>query len=104
MLKDMDHEQMGGTQVWEDNQGAIALASHAGYHAQTKNVDSRHHFIRENVQQEFLKIDYINTEKSSCEYAVKGTEDQNALFLHETTGIKTKPTHNKHSISGKWEC
>ncbi|OWZ24413.1 polyprotein [Phytophthora megakarya] len=46
MLKDLGHEQVGATQVLEDNQGAIALASNAGYNARTKHVDIKHHFIR----------------------------------------------------------
>ncbi|KAG3120244.1 hypothetical protein PI125_g1340 [Phytophthora idaei] len=55
MLKDMGHEQVGATRVWEDNQGAIALASNAGYHARTKHMDIRHHFIRENMERRTLK-------------------------------------------------
>ena len=30
LLKDLGHEQVGATWVWEDNQGAIGLASNAG--------------------------------------------------------------------------
>ena len=30
MLKDMGYEQRNATQIWEDNQGAIALAKNAG--------------------------------------------------------------------------
>lgn len=40
MLRDMGHEQVRKTQVWKDNQGAIAIANNAGYHARTKHVDS----------------------------------------------------------------
>ncbi|CAH0482083.1 unnamed protein product [Peronospora belbahrii] len=36
MLKGMGREQVGGTRVWEDNQGAIALARNAGYHFSDK--------------------------------------------------------------------
>nr|CCA24892.1 putative polyprotein [Albugo laibachii Nc14] len=35
MLKDMGREQEGESIVWEDNQGEIALARVAGYHART---------------------------------------------------------------------
>ena len=61
MLKDMGREQVGGTHVWEDNQGAIALARNAGYHARKKHVDTLHHFIRDNVDRGTLKVDYVDT-------------------------------------------
>ncbi|GMF16735.1 unnamed protein product [Phytophthora lilii] len=61
MLADLRKEQAAATQIWEDNQGAIALACNAGYHARTKHVDIRHHFVRENVERGTVKVDYIDT-------------------------------------------
>ncbi|GMF12666.1 unnamed protein product [Phytophthora lilii] len=61
MLKDLGHEQVGATVIWEDNQGAIGLASNAGYNARTKHVDIRHHFIRENVASDIIIVKYVST-------------------------------------------
>ena len=91
MLKDMGHEQVGGTQVWEDNQGAIALANNAGYHARTKHVDIRHHFIRENAQNGILKIDYIDTKNQPAVMLTNALGTKILKFMCEATGIKTKP-------------
>ncbi|KAE9161058.1 Retrovirus-related Pol polyprotein from transposon TNT 1-94 [Phytophthora fragariae] len=57
MLTDMGTLQRNATTIWEDNQGAIALAQNAGYHARTKHVDIRHHFIRENVERGTVKVE-----------------------------------------------
>ena len=61
MLTYMGMLQQSARTIWEDNQGAIALAQNAGYHARTKHVDIRHHFIRENVERGTIMIKYIDT-------------------------------------------
>ena len=49
ILSDFAFEQKASTVVYADNQGAIALATNPGYHARTKHVDIRYHFIREKI-------------------------------------------------------
>ena len=95
MLKDMGQEQKGGTLVWEDNQGAIALACNAGYHARTKHVDIRHHFIRENVECGSIKVDYIDTKHQLADMLTKGLGTKTLKFLREATGIDDKVTVQK---------
>ncbi|KAE9134752.1 hypothetical protein PF010_g2340 [Phytophthora fragariae] len=56
VLTDMGTLQRNASRIWEDNQGAIALAQNAGYHARTKHVDIRHHFIKENVERGTVKV------------------------------------------------
>ncbi|KAG3031009.1 hypothetical protein PC120_g3394 [Phytophthora cactorum] len=90
MLMDMGHEQVGATRVWEDNQGAIALASNAGYHARTKHVDTRHHFIRENVERGTLKVDYIDTTRQLADMLTKALGTKTLAFLREASNIKAK--------------
>nr|CAI72292.1 putative polyprotein [Phytophthora infestans] len=90
MLKDMGHEQVGATQVWEDNQGAIALASNAGYHARTKHVDIRHHFIRENVERSTIKVAYIDTKQQLADMLTKALGTKSLAFLREASGIKKR--------------
>ncbi|KAG3088906.1 hypothetical protein PI124_g16849 [Phytophthora idaei] len=90
MLKDMDHEQVGATRVWEDNQGAIALARNTGYHARTQHVDIRHHFIRENVERRKLNVDYIDTKRQLADMLAKALGTKTLAFLREASSIKIK--------------
>ena len=92
MLKDMGCEQVGGTRIWEDNQGAITLASNAGYHARTKHVDVRHHFIREDVERETLKVDCIDTKRQLADMLTKGIGTKTFKYLRDASGIKSKNT------------
>ena len=44
-----------------DNQSAIALAKNPIFHAQSKHIAVRHHWIREKIEKGTLKLDYIPT-------------------------------------------
>ncbi|KAG2874244.1 hypothetical protein PC129_g17098 [Phytophthora cactorum] len=90
MLKDLGHGEVEATQVWEDNQGAIALASNAVYNARTKHVDIRHHFILENVAKEVIKVDYVGTEDQLADMLMKGLGTKRLKYLLEASRIRTK--------------
>ncbi|GMF35814.1 unnamed protein product [Phytophthora fragariaefolia] len=92
MLKDMGKEQEDATQIWEDNQGAIVLTQNAGYHARTKHVDIRHHFIRENVENGTVKVDYIDTKRQLADMLTKALGTKTLKYLRESTGVKSKIT------------
>jgi hypothetical protein len=56
-----------------DNQGAIALA-HADvgqYHSRTKHIDIRYHFIRQNIQDGFISLQYCPTEEMVADILTK---------------------------------
>ena len=40
----------GALTVFEDNQGAIALAKNPEFHKRTNHIDIRYHFVREKVE------------------------------------------------------
>ena len=47
--------------VYEDNQGAIALAKNPEFHKRTKHIDIRYHFVREKVEDGHVVIEYCPT-------------------------------------------
>jgi hypothetical protein len=50
MLKCLEFPQENPTEIYIDNQSAIALAKNPVYHERSKHIDTRHHFIREHVK------------------------------------------------------
>ncbi|POM75160.1 Polyprotein [Phytophthora palmivora] len=92
MLKDMGIPQEGATQIWEDNQGAIALAKNAGYNSRTKHVDIKHHFTRENVERGTVKVDYVDTKHQLAYLLTKGFGTKTLKYLSNASGIKAKIT------------
>ena len=54
-----------------NNQGEIALAKDNKFHARTKHINLRHHFIREAVEEEKIKVIYIPTEENIVDIFTK---------------------------------
>jgi hypothetical protein len=54
-----------------DNQGAIALAKDNKFHARTKHIDLRYHFIREAVDDGKIKMEYIPTTENVADIFTK---------------------------------
>ncbi|KAE9292008.1 hypothetical protein PR003_g24876 [Phytophthora rubi] len=92
MLTDMGTLQRNATTIWGDDQGAIALAQNAGYHARTKHVDIRHYFIRENVERGTVKVEYGDTKNQLADILTKALGTKTLKFLRDGNGIKEKVT------------
>ena len=74
-LKGFVNEIMGGEvgalTIMGDNQGAIALAKDNKFHARTKHIDLRYHFIREAVENGKIKMNYIPTSENVADIFTK---------------------------------
>jgi hypothetical protein len=57
--------------IYCDNQGAIALASNHKFHARTKHVDLRYHFIRKQVSEGIFDLQYCPTEENIADAFTK---------------------------------
>jgi len=49
--------------ILEDNIGAITLGYNAEFHKRTKHIDIKYHYIRELVENNKIRILYINTKE-----------------------------------------
>ncbi|KAE9296544.1 hypothetical protein PF008_g23972 [Phytophthora fragariae] len=68
LLKDSGDEQVGATVIYEDNQGAMALAKNVGYQGRTKHIDIRYHFIREKVVSNEVELEYADTKNQLADF------------------------------------
>ena len=57
--------------VYCDSQSAMDLSKNATYHARTKHVDVRYHWIREVVEKNLMKLEKIHTDKNSSDMMTK---------------------------------
>lgn len=47
--------------LYTDSQSALELAKNPGHHFRTKHIDIQYHYVRENIQNKYSQLAYINT-------------------------------------------
>ena len=57
--------------VFCDNQSAIHLAKNQVYHARTKHIDVRYHFVREIIKEGAVLLQKIKTDDNSADMLTK---------------------------------
>ncbi len=62
LLAGIGAEQKIPTVIFEDNQGAIAIAKNPSAHARTKHIDIKYHYTREMAQKGVIQVEYCSTE------------------------------------------
>ncbi|KAE9058141.1 hypothetical protein PF007_g31403 [Phytophthora fragariae] len=88
-------EQVGATVIYEDNQGAMALAKNVGYQARTKNIDIRYHFIREKVVSNELELEYMDTKNQLADFMTMGLSSKTLrnLMMRSNDGPKLETSN-----------
>ena len=70
-----------------DNQSAIAVAKNDQYHACTKHIDIRYHFIRESISREIIEIRYCPTENMVADIFTKALPVKTFEHLRTLLGV-----------------
>ena len=73
ILQDMNLEQEHATIVYEDNQGAIAMANSGRPTKRTKHIDTRHFALQTWTEQDLLQLKRIPTGDNSSDALTKNT-------------------------------
>ena len=59
------------TVLYNDNQGAPALIKNPVFHARTKNIDARHHFVRDAFESNLIEPNFLRTEEMPADILTK---------------------------------
>jgi hypothetical protein len=89
--KNIGLEQLGATPIFEDNQGAIALAKNVGYQARTKHIDIRYHFIREKLKGSEIALEYLESKNQVADFLTKGLPSKTLGYLMDKCNVKSVP-------------
>ncbi|GMF51959.1 unnamed protein product [Phytophthora fragariaefolia] len=87
LLENLGSEQTGGTLVYVDNQGAMALAKNVGYQSRTKLIDIRYHFIREKVATGEVQLKYVESMNQLADFLTKGLSTKTLRYLLERSNV-----------------
>ena len=88
LLDNMNFKQEESTVIYEDNQGAIALAKNPKNHSRAKHIDVKYHYIRQAVEEKNIKLIYCSTENMIADILTKGLPKLKFEQLRSLLGVK----------------
>ena len=71
LLTELGYENENPTDLFTDNQSALALSKNPVSHARAKHIDVRHHFVRDAIQNNTIWVQYIPTEDMTADSLTK---------------------------------
>ena len=77
------------TTLFSDSKSAIALASDGHYHARTKHIDIRYHFIRYIIEAGAIKLVYCSTDDMTADTLTKALPSAKAKHFASALGLCT---------------
>ncbi|GMF64476.1 unnamed protein product [Phytophthora fragariaefolia] len=80
-------ETKSAVKIYEDNQGAIALAKNPEFHKRTKHIDIRYHFVREKVEDSQVVLEYCSTKDMLADLMTKPITAVQFDFLRSKLGV-----------------
>ena len=87
LMEDLGKHLDAPTTIYEDNQGAIELAKNAKYHNRTKHIDICHHFVRERVVSNEIRVIYCPTGDMVADIMTKGLAKLSFEKLRDLLGV-----------------
>ena len=70
-----------------DSQSAIQLAKNPVFHAKTKHVDVKYHFIREVLEDKLLQLAKVHTSENPADLLTKGLSSERFAHCRALMGI-----------------
>lgn len=78
----------GAIMLYCDNKSAIDLAATTKYHARSKHIDIRYHFIRDKVTDNTINLNYIKTDDMIADMLTKAIVPIKQLKFSKLCGLK----------------
>lgn len=71
ILEDLGQKQDGPTVIYCDNMSAIAMSKNPVFHARSKHIELRVHFIRDLVQKGEIQMEFLSTHEQPADMLTK---------------------------------
>lgn len=90
LIGNLDGKKTGEMLIFEDNKSAICMATNPVFHAKTKHIDLKFHFIRDHVTQGNIVLEYCPTEDMVADVFTKSLPAPQFERLREMLGVRKK--------------
>ena len=87
LLMELFGPMEGPTTLFSDSKSAIALAQDSHYHARTKHIDIRYHFIRYIIEAGTIKLVYCSTDNMTADTLMKALPSVKAKHFASALGL-----------------
>ena len=91
LLTDLRNPPREPTRIFEDNQSAICLAKNPQFHGRVKNIGIKYHFIREQVEEGNVELQYCPTEEMVADMLTKRLRQERFIKLRLMSGVTEMP-------------
>ena len=92
LLEDFGLEQRRPTVLHEDNQAAIAISTNPVNHSRVKHIDTKYHFIRDQVEHGTILLQYCPTEQMVADILTKPLAREHFGQLCSAMGLVPIPS------------
>jgi hypothetical protein len=75
------------THISVDNHGTICFAENSGFHARSKHIDVRHHFIREKLASHEVSVSYCPTSENTADLFTKPLDKSKHEYFVSRLGM-----------------
>lgn len=87
-LDELGVNMNNGILIYNDNMGALKLAENHTFHARSKHIDIKHHFIRDAIKEGEINIKYMPTEEMLADVLTKGLCGTKHWKCNEMMGLQ----------------
>ena len=85
--------------IFEDSQSSICMAKNSQFHGQSKHIDIKYHFNRDETKKGTIDIQYCRTDDVIADMLTKGLYAERFEKLRDMAGVK-----EFHLIQSEKEC
>lgn len=69
--------------IYCDNQSAIAISENDVLHNRSKHIDIKHHYIRNEIKNEFIQMKYVQSNEQKADIMTKSLSKQQFTYLRD---------------------
>ncbi|XP_014506331.1 uncharacterized protein LOC106766087 [Vigna radiata var. radiata] len=88
LMRELKIEVKGKVRLLVDNKSAIDLTKHPTSHGRSKHIETRFHFIREQVSKGKLEVLYCRSEDQIVDILTKALKGEHFLTLRKQIGVR----------------
>lgn len=100
-VTELGFQELANVVILNDNLGAQKLAENPVFHARSKYIDVRHHYILEVLKDNRVKVIYISTQDMVADVLTKGLPRLKHRKCVEMLGLESPMLTSRPRIEGK---